>query len=34
MPEWEDDTETAEWAKHLYALYIFDADKHEELYSS
>jgi hypothetical protein len=30
VPGWEDDTETAEWAKHLHALYIFDADKHEE----
>ena len=30
IPGWEDDTETAEWAKHLHALYVFDADKHEE----
>ncbi len=30
MPGWEDDTETAEWAKHLHALYVFDAEKHEE----
>ncbi len=30
MPGWKDDTETEEWAKHLHALYIFDADKHVE----